>query len=49
MPGFPIKMSESYVPVLAAPLLGADNRAVYQDLLGYDDQRMKQLLTNQAI
>ncbi|NBY06512.1 MAG: hypothetical protein EBQ84_00920 [Betaproteobacteria bacterium] len=49
MPGFPIKMSESYVPVLAAPLLGADNRAVYQDLLGYDDEKMKQLLTNQAI
>ena len=49
MPGFPIKMSESFVPVLAAPLLGADNQAVYQDLLGYDDEKLKQLLTNQAI
>jgi hypothetical protein len=37
------------VPILAPPLLGADNQAVYQDLLGYDDEKMKQLLNHQDI
>lgn len=34
MPGWPVKMSESYVRVEASPLLGADNEDVYGDWLG---------------
>ena len=34
MPGFPLKMSSSHVPVEPAPLLGAHTDKIYQDLLG---------------
>jgi formyl-CoA transferase len=34
MPGFPIKMSASDVPILPAPLLGQHNDEVYRGLLG---------------
>ncbi len=34
MPGWPVKMSDSYVKVKASPILGADNAEVYGDYLG---------------
>ncbi len=34
IPGWPVKMSESYVKVKASPVLGADTYEVYNDLLG---------------
>ena len=34
IPGWPVKMSESYVPVTASPMLGADNAEVYAEWLG---------------
>jgi formyl-CoA transferase len=34
IPGWPVKMSESYVKVTASPLLGADNADVYNEMLG---------------
>jgi formyl-CoA transferase len=34
IPGWPVKMSESYVKVKASPVLGADTYEVYQDMLG---------------
>ena len=43
MPGWPVKMSASYVPVTAAPLLGADNEAVYGAWLDYAPQRLAAL------
>jgi formyl-CoA transferase len=34
IPGWPVKMSQSYVPVKASPLLGAHNTEVYSEWLG---------------
>jgi formyl-CoA transferase len=34
IPGWPVKMSDSYVKVTASPLLGADNVDVYSEVLG---------------
>ena len=49
MPGWPVKMSESYVPVTAAPLLGADNADVYGQLLGLDAAGLQGLKDRQTI
>ncbi len=43
MPGFPIKMSASNVPVLPAPLLGQHNQEIYGDLLGLSADRLDAL------
>jgi formyl-CoA transferase len=43
MPGWPVKMSRSHVSVQAAPLLGADNEAVYGAWLGYTRERLADL------
>jgi formyl-CoA transferase len=43
MPGWPVKMSESHVPLHTAPLLGQDNETVYGDLLGCSPQRLTEL------
>lgn len=43
MPGFPIKMSDSSVPVLPAPLLGQHNEEVYGELLGLSAAEMERL------
>jgi formyl-CoA transferase len=34
IPGWPVKMTDSYVPVQASPVLGADTGEVYADWLG---------------
>jgi formyl-CoA transferase len=49
MPGWPVKMSCSYVPVTAAPLLGQDNRAVYGDLLGLGELELARLASEGVI
>lgn len=49
MPAFPVKMSGSQVPVRAAPLLGADNRAVYGELLGHSDEEIERFTAEGAI
>ena len=43
MPGWPVKMSESYVPLQSAPLLGQDNSTVYGELLGCSPARLIEL------
>jgi formyl-CoA transferase len=49
MPGWPVKLSKSYVPVTAAPLLGADNEAVYRSWLGYTREQLADLKEEGAI
>ena len=49
MPGTMIKMSESSVPIRAAPLLGADNAAVYGEILGIDAETLDALKADHAI
>jgi len=48
MPGWPVKMSESNVPVTSAPLLGQHNEEVYGDL-GYTPGQIADLRREEAI
>ncbi len=43
IPGWPVKMSASYVPVTAAPLLGADNDEVYGGWLNTSPEELSAL------
>jgi formyl-CoA transferase len=49
MPGWPVRMSDSAVPLRSAPLLGQDNAAVYGELLGYSAQQLANLHDTQVI
>jgi formyl-CoA transferase len=49
MPGWPVKLSRSHVPVTPAPLLGADNEAVYGAWLGYTREQLADLKEEGAI
>jgi len=43
MPGWPVRMERSRVPVRPAPLLGEHNREVYGELLGLDLDELDRL------
>lgn len=43
MPGFPLKMSASSVPVHSAPLLGEHNDEIYAGMLGIDQEKIQRL------
>ncbi|MBI2319657.1 MAG: CoA transferase [Betaproteobacteria bacterium] len=49
MPGWPVKMSESHVPVSAAPLLGAHTEEVLGELLGYSREQIAGLKAEKVI
>jgi formyl-CoA transferase len=49
MPGWPVKMSDSLVPVQSAPLLGQDNATVYGDLLGCTQAQLTDLREKHVI
>jgi formyl-CoA transferase len=49
MPGWPVKMSASTVPLAPAPLLGQDNRQVYGDLLGCTPEQVDALHAEEVI
>ena len=49
IPGFPVKMSGSKVPVVAAPVLGADTERIYHDLLGMEPGQIAELRKEEAI
>jgi formyl-CoA transferase len=48
MPGWPVKMSESNVPITTAPLLGQHNEEIYGKL-GYTPEQIAQLRNEKAI
>jgi formyl-CoA transferase len=49
MPGWPVKMSASKVPITASPLLGTDTEAVYGSLLGLSKDEIAALREEKAI
>jgi len=49
MPGFPIKMSESSVPILPAPLLGEHNKEIYGGKLGIPAEQLEKLREAEVI
>ena len=49
MPGWPVKMSASDVPLTASPLLGEHNEEVYGTWLGYDKEEVASLRQEGAI
>lgn len=49
IPGFPVKMTDSYVPVTTSPLLGENNDEIYKELLGISDEEYKRLLEKGVI
>jgi formyl-CoA transferase len=49
MPGWPVRMSDSCVPVTAAPLLGQDTAQVYGELLGITSEQLDALHAEEAI
>jgi formyl-CoA transferase len=49
MPGWPVKMSDSEVAVVASPLLGQHNEDVLREWLGYDKARVQELKAANAI
>ena len=49
MPGWPVNMSDSHVPLAAAPLLGQDNEQVYGDLLDCSPEQLRELHAQEVI
>jgi formyl-CoA transferase len=49
IPGWPVKMSGSHVPVKSAPLLGQHNADVYGELLGCSTDQLDALRAEQVI
>jgi formyl-CoA transferase len=49
MPGFPLKMSASSVPILPAPLLGQHNEEVYTSMLGIPADELERLRQDKVI
>ena len=43
MPGCPVKLADSPVELVSAPLLGQHNADVYGELLGFDGDRLEEL------
>jgi formyl-CoA transferase len=49
MPGWPVKMSDSYVKVTTSPLLGQHNEEVYTEIVGLEPEQVKKLKAEQVI
>ena len=49
IPGWPVKMTDSYVPVTASPVLGADTSEIYAEWLGLSDNDLADLKSQGVI
>jgi formyl-CoA transferase len=49
IPGWPVKMSASKVPLASAPLLGQDNSQVYGELLGCTPEQIQTMRAEEVI
>jgi formyl-CoA transferase len=49
IPGWPVKMTDSCVPLAPAPLLGQDNVQIYGELLGCTAEQLEQLHADRVI
>jgi formyl-CoA transferase len=49
IPGWPVKMSDSCVPVKSAPLLGQHTSEIYSELLGCSAEQLESLRAEGAI
>lgn len=49
MPGWPVRMSNSKVPITASPLLGSHTEEIYSGLLGYSKEQLARLKASGAI
>jgi formyl-CoA transferase len=49
MPAWPVKMSDSKVPLQSAPLLGQDNTQIYAELLGCTPEQLEALRAEEVI
>ena len=49
MPAFPVRMSDSFVPVTCAPMLGAQNEEVYVEVLGMTKDQVAELRGSKII
>jgi formyl-CoA transferase len=49
MPAWPVKMSQSKVPLKSAPMLGQDNAGVYGELLGCTPEQLDALRAEEVI
>jgi formyl-CoA transferase len=49
IPGWPVRMSDSKVPLKSAPLLGQDNEQIYGELLGCSPEEVKTLRAEEVI
>ena len=49
MPGWPVKMSGSKVPIVPAPLLGQHTKEVYRELLGLSPEDLQRLSSEGVI
>ena len=47
LPGWPVKMSDSHVPVDRSPLLGEHNAAIYGEWLGMTPSQLEELKTQE--
>lgn len=49
IPGWPVKMSDSHVPIVTSPLLGEHNAQVFGEMLGYTWDQIAQLKAEKVI
>jgi formyl-CoA transferase len=49
MPGWPVKMTESHVPVVCSPLLGQHNEEVLGEMLGYTREQVAKLKAEKVL